>query len=164
MHMMDKKEFKTLDGVKMVPDDSRIEFLPHYFGQYMLNVERMIYDRMDRHIEKYKGGYFDFYEIRPRPRADLIPLIAWTKEGKVQLENCNNYFEGETTPLIASIAISMLVYNHFSWQLAKMTKPKDGPENTDARKFDKYYWDLRGWAYSGVLYNADEITISGFLD
>ena len=164
MRMIGKKEFSELDVVKLVPDDSRIELLPQYFGQYMMDVEQIIFDRMDRHIKEYKGGYFDFYEINPGPGEDLIPLMVWTKEGKINLENCNNYFEGETTPLIASMAISMLVYNHFSWQLAKIGRSKDDFENKDAKRFDKYYWDLRGWAYSGVLYGEDEIVIAGFTD
>lgn len=46
-----------------VPEAERLDFLPHHFGQRMLQLERNVYAQLGHLCEQYHGGYWHFYTL-----------------------------------------------------------------------------------------------------
>lgn len=47
-----------------VPENKRLEFLPHFVGKHFITYERMIFNKLGEASNgQYTGGYWEFYTL-----------------------------------------------------------------------------------------------------
>jgi hypothetical protein len=72
---------------KMVPDESRMRFLPRYFGSQFNYGETMIYQWADRLSSDYNGGSWNFFELTnggfyvAPAHVDRVMRVQWHLNG-----------------------------------------------------------------------------------
>jgi hypothetical protein len=54
---------ETKVSSSVVPDELRLNFLPHYLGSYYLQGEALVYDWASRLSSAYKGGSWTFFQL-----------------------------------------------------------------------------------------------------
>lgn len=115
-----------------VEQESRMEFLPAYFGpDLMMRGEGLVYGWMRRLANNYNGGFWNFYELT-NGGFYMAPEV-----GLLQVEVAGNYFSGEMSADAAGIVATMFALG----QLAAETQ---GMSECDAL-IDRYHW-LREYA------------------
>lgn len=86
----------------LLPEESRMGFLPAFFGQAMMIGEGLVYCWMRNLSEDYQGGYWDYFKLSnggfymaPRTSKKFRVLVA------------GNYFEGELSADAAGIVATL---------------------------------------------------------
>lgn len=86
----------------LLPEESRMGFLPPFFGQAMMIGEGLVYCWMRNLSEDYQGGYWDYFKLSnggfymaPRTSKKFRVLVA------------GNYFEGELSADAAGIVATL---------------------------------------------------------
>ncbi len=86
----------------LLPEESRMGFLPAIFGQAMMIGEGLVYCWMRNLSEDYQGGYWDYFKLSnggfymaPRTSKKFRVLVA------------GNYFEGELSADAAGIVATL---------------------------------------------------------
>ncbi len=86
----------------LLPEESRMGFLPAFFGQAMMIGEGLVYCWMRNLSEDYQGGYWDYFKLSnggfymaPRTSKTFRVLVA------------GNYFEGELSADAAGIVATL---------------------------------------------------------
>ena len=86
----------------LLPEESRMGFLPAFFGRAMMIGEGLVYCWMRNLSEDYQGGYWDYFKLSnggfymaPRTSKKFRVLVA------------GNYFEGELSADAAGIVATL---------------------------------------------------------
>lgn len=86
----------------LLPEESRMGFLPAFFGQAMMIGEGLVCCWMHNLSEDYQGGYWDYFKLSnggfymaPRTSKKFRVLVA------------GNYFEGELSADAAGIVATL---------------------------------------------------------
>jgi hypothetical protein len=100
----------TSISTRQVPDDARINILPRHFGKHMMVLENSVYDFMHQLCERYRGGYWHYFELSNggfymAPNQNTMYLCV---EG--------NGFSGEMSADAAGITVCLFAYSHLSFR------------------------------------------------
>jgi hypothetical protein len=96
-----------------VPEAGRFEFLPRYFGRYMLAVERRIYLRMEDLAPDYSGGYWHFWEL-----ANGGCYLAPQGE-RFRIVQPNNGFDGTVSADAAGVIVTLYALSELSFRYSR---------------------------------------------
>lgn len=86
----------------ILPVEKRVDFYPSIALNFP-HFEDFVYLMFDRHVEGYKGGYFDFVSCE-----NGAAFAQLKTDEKLLLTNNLNYFQKEVSAQVASIAIFAL--------------------------------------------------------
>lgn len=88
----------------LVPDDTRLDFLPDLFGtRRMMRAEALLFDWMRRLCKDYNGGYWLFYSLS-NAGAYLAPRAA-----RMRVQVDTNGFEAEMSADAAGIVATLFM-------------------------------------------------------
>lgn len=94
-----------------VPDDSRMDFLPHYFGGAMLLAEACVYKLAEEQSGDYKGGLWDFFEL-----TNGGAFMAPSSPDVLLLSVRTNGYVGELSREAAGIVWTLFALSHLSFR------------------------------------------------
>lgn len=112
-----------------IPENDRLNFLPHHFCRYMLRFEQQVYHQLGELAAGYSGGYWEFY--------DLSNGGCYLAPGGERLHLCQpgNGFEATVSADAAGIIATLYALSSLAFQLH---------EETDV--FTKHLHRLRNFA------------------
>jgi hypothetical protein len=100
----------TTISARRVPDDARMKILPRHFGKHMMVFENSTYDFMQQLCERYKGGYWHYFELS-NGGFYMAP-----NENTMYLCVDGNGFSGEMSADAAGITVCLFAYSHLSFR------------------------------------------------
>lgn len=127
----------------LVPEETRLTFLPRHFGPHMLTVENALYAQFATLCPTYTGGYWHFYDLSNggcylAPSHETYPLM-----------HADNFFEATASGDAAGIIVSLFTFSHVSFLL------EDDPLGP---RIGQYFHRLRDFAAkhpeAGLIYRA----------
>ncbi|MFP4893962.1 antirestriction protein [Paraburkholderia sp. EG304] len=94
----------------LVPEERRMEILPHYLGRHMIRGEIAVYTAMESLCDAYRGGFWDYVELSNNafymsPRMDGPPNISCDGNG----------YAGEMSCDAAGIVATLFALNAMAW-------------------------------------------------
>ena len=89
-----------------VAEEKRLDFLPRYIGRWMLTFETLTFQWMKRLTNKYRGGYWNFYELT---NGGFYLALRTTEKFLIQSPN---YAEMEVSADAAGIIATLFALNH----------------------------------------------------
>lgn len=97
----------------IVPDESRLDFLPTLFGRSLLMIgENAVYSLMERLSPlDYGGGFWDFYEHEGKPL-----FLAPRSKSRFRITGEITGFQGEVSAEAAGIIATLFAFSHLSFQ------------------------------------------------
>ena len=130
----------------VVPDNERMDFLPMLFGREYFWGELHAFATMDRFVDNYQGGYWEFYRLSCGG-GYMAPDMA-----RVSMCIPENWFDDEMSGDAAGIVITIYTLNRLMWRL-------DGRGRDDLMEpLIKHYDLLRDYASqhpeAGKIYRA----------
>jgi hypothetical protein len=86
----------------VVPEHSRVQFLPAHLGRHMMMGEACIYGWLDRLSIDYNGGFWDFYTL-----SNGGFYMAPSGDKRFNIDVSGNGFSGEMSADAAGIVASL---------------------------------------------------------
>lgn len=90
----------------LVADSDRPNFLPKYFGNFMLIGETFVYRFADKLAAGYNGGYWHFYSLS---NGGFYMAPAYDEPMAITVDG--NYFDDSMSPDAAGIVITLFALN-----------------------------------------------------
>jgi len=90
-----------------IPEGERMDFMSRHFGMRSVRVEMYLYGKLDQICEKYKGGYWDFYEL-----SNGGYMMCLDDDTPVDVKVDSNYYSGTMTMRSASITACLYALNN----------------------------------------------------
>ena len=100
-----------IEAVLLKPK-ARLACLPKHFGPRCVVVEHAVYDMMRRLCQRYRGGYWDYYDL-----SNGGFFMAPSGDEVYRLECDGNGYAGDFAPRAAGIAVCAMTYSHLSFRL-----------------------------------------------
>ena len=101
-------------------EEERMDFMPHYFKEYM-TYEQTMFGMMSQKSSSYTGGFWEFYHVE-NLKAPL--MILGSTEKKATISTC--YEELDTDEVTVSLAVNLLTLNHLSFYFYDKGMEKEG--------------------------------------
>jgi antirestriction protein len=95
-----------------IPNDERLQALPHHFGRHMLTVEHAVYAFMRKLSTQYTGGYWNYREL-----SNGGFYMAPTQDTPFNVGVDSNGFEGQMSADAAGITACLFALSHLSFQI-----------------------------------------------
>ncbi len=131
----------------------RLRFLPKLAGPLMMQFEAMLFHLMGEYSNgAYNGGFWQMYEF---PNGAL--MMVYEDLTPVQVTQPSNYFEGEMSMLVLSMALNLHLCSNLSFN---PKAPATLGQNYHLLMENFYDWADNGWV--GVP--AEFSKLMGFLD
>lgn len=94
----------------IVPDERRMEILPHYFGKHMIRGEVAVYTAMSSLCATYHGGFWDYVEL-----SNGAFYMAPRLSDPLSITCDGNGYDGELSSDAAGIVATLLALNAMAW-------------------------------------------------
>lgn len=121
------------------PTRERMKFLPKLAGPLMMQFEAHLFKLMDEHSNgAYKGGYWEMYEF---PNGAL--MMVYEDLTPVKVTQPANYFEGEMSLLVLSMALNLHLCSNLSFH---PRAPQSLGQNYHLLMDNFHDWADNGWA------------------
>ena len=94
---------------RKIPEHSRLDVLPKYFGKLCVTFEHAVYRQLEE-LSDYTGGFWDFFELEGGGF-----YMAPVSEEPFTFDVAGNYFQGTLSAEAAGITACLFAYSLLSF-------------------------------------------------